>query len=153
KQRKTIHPVFGHARIAAQAPAVAQEGAHLVERLKGHVGGGPVDVMHELTGLTLGVLGRTLLDTDLGEFSGIGHAFEAVQDQAMFEMVSLSKVPMWVPLPKQVRFRRARAELRDVVATLVRQRQEHWDPDADDVVTRLIISTRQESDPKVADRR
>ena len=39
------------------------------------------------------------------------HSFEAVQDQAMFEMVTLSTIPMWVPLPKQLRFRKARAHL------------------------------------------
>lgn len=153
KQRRTIQPVFGHARIAAQAPVVAEEATRLVDRLKGRIGGGPVDVLHELTDLTLGVLGRTLLDTDLGRFAGIGQDFEAVQDQAMFEMVSLSTVPMWVPLPKQLRFRRARTDLRRVVARLVDDRLARWNPDADDVLTRLIVSTRQESDPRVADRR
>ena len=62
-----------------------------------------------MTGLTLGVLGRTLLDADLGAFGAIGHSFEAVQDQAMFEMVTLALIPMWLPLPEQLRFRRARA--------------------------------------------
>ena len=66
-------------------------------------------MMREMTGLTLGVLGRTLLDADLSGFRSLGSAFEAMQDQAMFEMASMNLVPMWVPLPQQMRFRRARA--------------------------------------------
>jgi enediyne biosynthesis protein E7 len=105
-----------------------------------------------MTGLTLGVLGRTLLDADLSEFDGIGHSFEAVQDQAMFEMVSLSTVPTWVPLPRQLRFRRARAELQRIVDRLVEQRVARG-TDGDDVLSRLIISTREEPDPAVRQQR
>jgi cytochrome P450 len=147
KQRAAIQPVFQHKRIARQADVVAEEAAGLVARLRGRQDGEPVDVVQEMTGLTLGVLGRTLLDADLGGFGAVGHAFEAVQDQAMFEMVSLSMVPTWIPLPKQVRFRWARRQLRRVADQLVM-----LDRDAgtgDDVVSRLITSTRQESDVHV----
>jgi cytochrome P450 len=147
KQRAAIQPVFQAKRIARQADVVAEEAAGLVARLRARQDGEPVDVVQEMTGLTLGVLGRTLLDADLGGFGSVGHAFEAVQDQAMFEMVSLSMVPMWIPLPKQVRFRWARRQLRRVADQLVM-----LDRDAgpgDDVVSRLITSTRQESDVRV----
>jgi cytochrome P450 len=156
KQRRTIQPVFQHKRIAQQAGVVAEEAAKLVSRLRAHEGGGPVDVMQEMTGLTLGVLGRTLLDADLSAFDNVGHSFEAVQDQAMFEMVTLSMVPMWVPLPKQVRFRRARKELHRVVRHLVTERTNQYGPaggDGDDVLTRLIASTGAERDPRTGERR
>jgi cytochrome P450 len=150
RQRKTIQPAFQAKRIAAQAGVVAEEAEALVARLRTHAGGGPVDVMKEMTGLTLGVLGRALLDADLGAFDTIGHSFEAMQDQAMFEVVSLSMVPMWVPLPKQLRFRRARRELQRVVNELISERDRRPDGTAgDDVLSRLIIATREESDPRV----
>lgn len=151
KQRKTVQPVFQPKRIAQQAPAVADEAAQLVQRLRGHIGGRPVDLIQEMTYLTLGVLGRTLLHEDLSVFETIGQSFEAVQDQAMFEMVSLNLVPMWVPLPKHLRFRRAREELHQIVDTLVARRSAG--DLGDDVVSRLIASTRKEADPQVAQRR
>jgi cytochrome P450 len=150
KQRKVIQPAFQHKRIAAQADVVAAEAAALVDRLRARAGGEPVDVTQEMTGLTLGVLGRTLLDADLGAFDSIGHSFEAVQDQAMFEMVTLSKVPTWVPLPKQLRFRKARAQLERVVDTLVAG---HGETGGEDVLSRLLVSTREEADPAVGRRR
>jgi enediyne biosynthesis protein E7 len=151
EQRKIIRPVFQARRMAQQASIVAQESARLVERLRAHRGG-CVDVVQEMTGLTLGVLGRALLDADLDAFDTVGHAFEAVQDQAMFEMVTLSAVPTWVPLPKQMRFRRARADLQRVVDHLVADRAAN-PRDGDDVVSRLIASTSRETDPKVAEQR
>lgn len=155
KQRKTIQPVFQAKRIARQAGAIADEAVKLVERLKAQRGAGPVDIRQEMTELTLGVLGRTLLDADLGAFSEIGDAFEAVQDQAMFEMMSLGVVPTWVPLPKQLGFRRARAELQRIVDQLVADRESRTGDvaDGDDVLSRLIESTRREADPRVGRQR
>jgi cytochrome P450 len=150
KQRTAIQPVFQNKRIARQAGVVAEEAGALVERLKNRAGGPPVDIVQEMTGLTLGVLGRTLLDADLGGFGSVGRSFEAVQDQAMFEMVSLSMVPTWIPLPKQVRFRRARRYLHRVTDELVMLDR---DRDGDDVISRLIGSTRRERDGRVRRKR
>lgn len=153
RQRSVVQPVFGHRRITGQAGIVAEEAALLVDRLRARQGDGPVDVVRELTGLTLGVLGRTLLDADLARFDAIGESFEAVQDQAMFEMASLGAVPTWVPLPRQVRFRRARRHLQRVVDRLVAERAADLREDAGDALSRLIVSTRREADPQVGRQR
>ncbi|MET7468261.1 cytochrome P450 [Micromonospora sp. NPDC005686] len=147
EQRKVIQPAFQSRRIAEQAGAVAAEGARLVDRLRSRIGAGPVQLVDELTGLTLGVLGRTLLDADLHEFDGIGNDFARVQDQAMFELETLSMVPMWIPLPHQMRFRKARQRLEVVVERLVAERRRRR-TDADDVLSRLIVSADREADPR-----
>jgi enediyne biosynthesis protein E7 len=151
-QRRVIAPVFQAKRLASQAEVVAEEAANLVGRLRAHIGHGPVNILHEVTELTIRVLSRTLLDADLGSFGSIGQSFEAVQDQAMFEMVSLNMVPSWVPLPKQLRFRRARKDLQETVDRLVGYRDSH-PTDGDDVLARLIESTRGEADASVGRRR
>jgi len=149
EQRRTLQPVFQARRIARQAGAVAEEAERLADRLHRAAGRGVVDVRQEMTELTLGVLGRTLLDTGLSEFGGLGAAFEAVQDQAVFEMMSLNCVPGWLPLPRQMRFRRARASLQGVVDDLAARPRN----DGDDVVSRLIVSTGREPDPRIARQR
>ena len=152
EQRKAIQPAFHARRLAQQADAVAQEASKMADRLQRKVGEGPVDIRHEMTELTLGVLGRALLDTDLGEYAGLGGAFEAVQDQAIFEMMSLNSVPPWVPLPRQLRFRRARAQLQVIVDRLVAYRKQN-PTSGDDVISRLIESTGREPDPAVGRQR
>jgi cytochrome P450 len=91
------------------------------------------------------------MDTSLEGHGGIAHAFEAVQDQAMFELATLSAVPMWIPLPRQRRFRRARQQLQAVVDKLVDQRV--GAADRDDVLSRLILSAAAEADPRVGRQR
>jgi cytochrome P450 len=148
KQRSVIQPAFQSRRLAQYAGIIGDQAAALVDRLAQYDGGPPVDIIHELTGLTLGVLGHTLLDTDLSGFTGIDASFAAVQDQAMFELASLSAVPTWVPLPRQLRFRRARRHLQGVVDQLVQARGAA-SAGRDDVLSRLIDSTGREPDPRV----
>ncbi|WP_405088957.1 cytochrome P450 [Microbispora sp. NBC_01389] len=144
RQRKTIQPVFQARRIAAQLGAIADEAEQLTARLRSHGGRGRVDLREEMTAFTLGVLGRTLVDADLGMFESIAGSFEAVQDQAMFDAITLGAVPLWLPLPRQVRFRRARRDLQRIVDTLAAARAAK--PAGDDVVSRLIESIRREPD-------
>lgn len=139
-QRKVIQPAFQAKRIAAQAGIVADEAARLVARLRQQAGAGPVDVLAEMTGLTLGVLGAGLLAADLGRFESIGDSFEAVQDQAMADMVTLGAVPLWLPLPGHLRFRSSRRYLTKVVDRLVADRRAQPAGTGDDVLSRLVAS-------------
>lgn len=147
-QRRNVQPAFKPGRIAAQADVVAEEAGHLLGLLRQRVGGGAVDVLHEVTGLTLGVLGRTLMDTSMEEYGGIAHAFEAVQDQAMFDMVTQGLMPTWLPFATQRNFRRARKELTVTVDALVADRSARMvDGDrADDAFARMIVAARAQSD-------
>jgi enediyne biosynthesis protein E7 len=146
KQRKTIQPVLQARRINQQLTAITEEAESLVARLREHAGGGALDLRDELTGLALGVLGRTLIDADLSAFESMGHSFEVVQDQALFEVMTLGAVPLWVPLPKQVRFRRARKDLQAIVDQLAAAGRAR--PDGDDIISRLLESIQGE-DPQV----
>jgi cytochrome P450 len=152
-QRKTIQPVFQHKRIANQSIVVASEVDGLVGRLGARHHDGPVEILHEMTRLTLGVLGKTLLDAELGGFDSLGHSFEGVQDQAMFEAVTLGMVPGWLPLPKQLRFRESRDDLRRVADELVARRSANPIEGGDDVLSRLIVSAGQDADPAAGRRR
>ncbi|MBT2426383.1 cytochrome P450 [Streptomyces sp. ISL-112] len=143
-QRQTVQPAFKPGRVNRQAHAVGQEAARLVALLRAHAGHGPVDVLQEITGLTLGVLGRTLLDSDLTSHNTLAPAFEEVQDQAMLEMVSQGTVPGWLPLPAQARFRRARRELYRVADLLVADRSARMADGerGDDALSRIIEAAR-----------
>lgn len=151
-QRRNVQPAFKPGRIAAQAGAVAEESARLVELLRGRAGSTHVDVLQEITGLTLGVLGRTLMDTSMEGHDGIAHAFEAVQDQAMFDMVSQGLVPTWVPFGTQRRFRRARRALTRTVDDLVADRGSRLSDGDDDAFARMILAAREREDPVAARR-
>jgi cytochrome P450 len=151
-QRQAVQPVFQRERIAHAAGAIVEETDRMLARWRARPGQ-TVDLVAELTRLTLGVLGRSLLRVDLGSSSAIGRAFQAVQDQAMFEMVTLSTVPHWLPLPGQLRFRRARRELDGLVDRLLVEHDRRSEQSGEDLLSRLVRSTAGEPDPRVRRRR
>jgi cytochrome P450 len=105
-----------------------------------------------MTDMTVGVLGKTLLDADLSAYESIAHAFQVVQDQAMFEMMTLNTVPHAVPLPRHFRFRAAKRELERIVQDIVDKRGE-TSTDGGDVLSRLLADVAEVSDPEVRRRR
>ncbi len=153
QQRRTIQPAFRRERIAGFAAVVTGEAEAMLGRLDSHVGGGPVDVVAEMTHLTLGVLGRTLFDMDLSPLRFLGGAFEVAQDQAMFEMVTLGALPPWLPLPRNRRFRAARRQLDDAVHALVAERERDGTPAGNDVISLLLGIYRDEPDARLRRRR
>jgi enediyne biosynthesis protein E7 len=144
KQRRTIQPAFRRDRIASFAGAIVEEAGAMLDRLESRAGGEPVEMGDEMTRLTLRVLGRTLLDIDLSPFSVLGAAFEVVQDHAMFEMVTLGMLPLWLPLPRNRRFRSARRQLEDVVFGLVAEHEKASPRGGGDVISRLLEAYRGE---------
>ena len=155
KQRGTIGPAFRRDRLAEFAGLIVSEAGGLVTRLEAHAGQSPIDVVAEMTRLTLGVLGRTLLGVDLTRFTELGEAFEVVQDQAMFEMVTLRMLPLWLPLPRHRRFRAALSHLEDIAATLVAERERDGGNGAGDgdVITRLLEAYQDQPDEELRRRR
>nr|WP_218119956.1 cytochrome P450 [Actinopolyspora mzabensis] len=146
EQRRTVQPLFGHARTAEYADVVSDEADKLATRLKSAQNHGSVDVVREMTAFTLRVLGRTLLDLDSGLPGSIGRSFETVQDQAMFEMQTMGMVPQWLPLPTGSRFLNARRELGETVDDLVAYRSTNPDPHGDDLLLRLLRSAGPDRD-------
>ena len=151
QQRRAVQPAFRRERIAAFAGVVADEADALLGRLDSHAGRGPVDIVDEMTRLTIGVLGRTLFDADLTPLRMLGPAFEAAQDQAMFELVTLGAVPLWLPLPRNLRFRAARRQLERAVLSLVAGRD--GATAGSDVISLLLAACRDQPDARLRWRR
>ena len=148
KQRQVISPAFRRERVAGFAGVVADAGAALTRRLDTHVGAGTVDLAREMTALTMDVLGRMLLDADLSQLHMLGHALDVAQDQAMFEMLTLGAVPLWLPLPRNFRFRAARRELEDAVRILLAARAPAGDHQGTDLISLLAAALHDEPDAR-----
>jgi cytochrome P450 len=151
RHRRIIQPSFQRDRIARFADVVVDQANQLIAGWRGL--GEPVNVVREMTDLTLGVLGRTLLDADLGSHEALGEAFEVAQDQAMFEMVTLAMVPPWLPSGRNRRFRSAQTELEKLVNEMVAVRESRPHQGGDDMLTRLLDDYRDEPDAELRSRR
>jgi enediyne biosynthesis protein E7 len=144
--RRAIQPQFRREPVAGLTELIAAEAAALIGRLESRAGGGPFDVVAEMTQLTLGVLGRGVLGADLTRFGNLGPAFEAVQDQAMFEMVTLGILPIWLPLGRHRRFRVALGVLEDAAFELIDRHQDCGGGADHDFIGGLARAYRDEPD-------
>ena len=144
-QRRIMQPAFRRDRLAGVASVVTDAGEALKARLSARVGE-TVDVSAEMTRLTMTVLGKSLLSADLSPLRMLGPAFEEAQDRAMFEMVSLGAIPMWLPAPRNLRFRRAKGQLEDAVQVLVAGRAHSGGRDGTDLLSLLAGAYEGERD-------
>jgi enediyne biosynthesis protein E7 len=147
RQRRIIQPAFRRDRIAGFASVVTDAGQALVTRLGAQVGT-TVDLSEEMTRLTMSVLGKSLLAADLSPLRMLGPAFEVAQDRAMFEMVSLGAVPLWLPLPRNLRFRKAKGQLEDAVEVLVSGRVHSGGRDGTDMLSMLAAAYQDDPDAR-----
>ena len=147
RQRRIIQPAFRRDRIAGFASVVTDAGQALVSRLGAQVGS-TVDLSEEMTRLTMSVLGKSLLAADLSPLRMLGPAFEVAQDRAMFEMVSLGAIPLWLPVPRNLRFRKARGQLEDAVEVLVSGRAHSGGRDGSDMLSMLATAYADDPDAR-----
>src|SRR4029077_17517750 len=105
RQRRLVQPAFHRERIGRYAEVMIDRAAKLGQR----GGAGEVlDVHHEMMGLTLSVVAKTLFDADVDEEADeIGVALTSLVDLFPALMNPLSTLPRRLPLPQTLRFRRA----------------------------------------------
>jgi cytochrome P450 len=94
RQRRLIQPLFSHRRVTALAPHMIAATTRMVEQWATQAEGTVIDVGEAMSGLTLDIVGRTLLGADLtGEARRASEAVGVLQDAAS----SIVKNPLtWV---------------------------------------------------------
>jgi cytochrome P450 len=127
RQRKLAQPAFHRERLAAFAEQMVTHTTTMLSRWETRPDvRAPLDVHAEMTALTFRIVGTTLFSVDLeGEASAVGdslaHVMHAVDDYAE----ALVPIPMWVPTPSNVRFKRTLKRLDDMVFHIIEDRRAH----------------------------
>src|SRR5262249_55345810 len=110
---------------------------------------GERDVHEDLMGVTMRIVARTLFGADVtAEVGKVGEAFEVVVRQIAVRFRRPVFVPDWVPLPSNLRYRRAGRQLDALVYRILRQPRPE---DADDLVA-LLRRARDEDGRGMSER-
>jgi cytochrome P450 len=133
RQRKLIQPAF-HAR---RIEAYAEEMIKLTQRvLQSWQDGKTVDVNDTMMRLTLAVVAKTILDTDINaDAEKIAEAVTVFQRLAF----GVDIFPLWLPTPSHLKQRRVEKAMNDVVAALITQRRKVVE-DRGDLLSMLLGS-------------
>jgi cytochrome P450 len=124
RQRRLAQPAFHQDRLAACTGTVVEATERRLDAWAAAAASGePIDVHEQMLGLTLRIVGRILFDVDLErEERRVGPALTVVMRHVNRRLKSIVTLPPAVPTPAERRFRRALAELDDLVLTIIRDR-------------------------------
>lgn len=115
RQRKLAAPALHVKRIAAYADTMVD---YSTKMLNGWQDGQRKDISHEMSSLTMAIVGKTLFNTDVS--ADVGRVGEAmVEVQGVAGPVSL--LPPWIPTPKELRRRKAKRILDDIMYSMIQE--------------------------------
>lgn len=145
RQRRLVQPAFHRERILGYGRVMVEHAERTRTRWE-RLAPGPIDVAPEMTRLTLGVVGRTLFDADVEDDSAdIGRALTDALRAFASPARPFPALVERLPLPRSVRFRRARRRLDSVVARLVAERRAAG-LDHGDLLSMLLLARDAEGD-------
>ena len=147
RQRRALSAAFHPRRIADYLGSFAAAARRAADRWSD---GGEIDLVGEMSALTLDGVGTALFGTDLqGSTPQIRHALAEMLAGFRLAMAPGGVVLLRTPLPAARRVRQAKAELENVVDDLVRQRAH--EPAGQPTVLDLLGSQPELTDRQVRD--
>jgi cytochrome P450 len=143
RQRRLSQPAFHRARIASYAAVMVEHASRAAERWRD---GDVLDVAPEMSALTLGIAGKTLFDADVeGAAAEIGESLTAIMRLFPRFTLPLAGLVHRLPLPSNLRFRRARRRLDATIYGLIAERR-RTGADHGDLLSMLVHARDEEGD-------
>jgi cytochrome P450 len=142
RQRRLVQPAFHRDRIASYGSTMVQAAER---RASAWYEGATIDVLHEMMALTLAVVGRTLFGAEVErEADTVRTAIEIALKTLTLATLPFAERLDWLPLPHLLRFRRAKAQLDDIIYRLIQERRSGGD--RGDLLSLLLLAQDAEGD-------
>ena len=137
RQRRLVAPALHTRRIEAYAETMVD---YTVKMLDTWQDATQVDISHEMSGLTMQIVAKTLFNADVSEDIDTVYKTMAVIQKASGDMTVL---PEWVPTPIKFKSRQAVSDLDRIVYGLIRERRASGD-DKGDLLSMLLLAQDDE---------
>jgi cytochrome P450 len=142
QQRKLMQPAFHPRQLAVYGDVMVTHAMRMVESFADKQ---VREIGAEMTGLTLGVVARSLFGADLTPEAGeIRRSMLALLDAANQRVNSLLRFPSWVPTRRNLREKRALAKLNAILHTLIEARRASPER-RDDLLSVLLAAVDEDS--------
>jgi cytochrome P450 len=153
RQRKLAQPAFHRDKLAGFATSMSMATRDMLTRWTREGADKSFCIHAEMMRLTFRIVGLTLFSSDVdGDAKDVGHALEVAMHWANDYAESMIRVPPYIPTPGNVRFRRAKKTLDDVVFRLIAERRAQAAKTGDfggDLLG-MLMSATEEPDPSAA---
>jgi cytochrome P450 len=133
KQRRLIQPLFHKQRLQTFVQKIAESTEAMTKTWQGRTGE-VVDVHSEMTHVTLDIVSRTLMSTEVkGDFKRISDSLLIIMEG----MMKIFKLPTWIPTPGNIRMQLNRRVLDDTIYKIIDDRRNE-PKQYDDLLTMLM---------------
>jgi cytochrome P450 len=141
RQRRLAQPAFHRKRVESYGAVMVEYAARNSARWRD---GETLDIAHEMTRLTLSIVGKTLFDTDVeAEADEIGLALTEMLELFQMLLLPYSEYLERLPLPANRRFARGRAKLDSVIYRIIDERRASG-ADRGDLLSMLLLAQDEE---------
>jgi cytochrome P450 len=152
-QRRLVQPAFHHQRLTGMVELMVRAGDGLVARWLQRTETRPLDIVQEMTSVTLQIVSEAILGVDFDAASNqIAEAVRVTQEQINWRITHLFSLPDRYPTPRNLKFRRSLSVLEDAVLSMIemkrlaRSRTQAGSTQGGNDVLSLLLEA-QESDP------
>jgi cytochrome P450 len=140
RQRRLVQPGFRPAAVAGFTARMAEATDAMLDRWRRRIQPlQPVDIASEMMRLTYTIAGRTLFSADVsGDADEVEDAMAVLLAHTYRRVQRVVDLPLAVPTPGNLHFRRALATIDRVVYRILRQRRQATGEPPDDLLTILL---------------
>jgi len=152
-QRRLMQPAFHRQRVAAFGTLMTERTLAMLDRWEQHARtGAPLEVASEMMQLTFEIIGRAMFGADLRDLAPtVARALAVGLEHTMRRIQAYPDLPPWLPLPDNLRFRRALRDLDRVVYRVIEGRRAATDA-PDDLLSLLLHARDEGSGARMDDR-
>jgi cytochrome P450 len=148
RQRRLMQPAFNKANVNNYASTIVADTQRLLNQW---TDGRQIELHHEMSRLTLGIVGRALMDMDLTDAANeVAAPLESAMRDFSHRFESAWNPPIWVPTPRNRRAKRNVGQLDAVVNRIIRQRRQEGD--RGDLLSKLIAARDEVDQTGMTDR-
>jgi cytochrome P450 len=136
RQRRLIQPAFQPERIARYAEIMVERTERM---LAGWRPGELRDVRKEMMALTFQIVAETLFGADVrDDVAEVAAAFNTGIEEIAVRFRRPIRFPDWVPVPSNLRYRRAVRRMDELILRIIRERREKGFEERDDLLSRML---------------
>lgn len=141
RQKRILQPLFTRRHVAQYAGLLEAEADRVAERWRG-LGVQEVDIMREMEQHALRVLGQTIFGqddlVDAVTAAALERLVPRLGEQVAERVMQVLRLPLYLPTPRNRRFRALRAELHETIERVLAQRERDGrDGGSGDLLSRL----------------
>ena len=133
RERRLVQPAFQQRRADAFVSVMTSATGAMLDRWLSHARDGrPLDIASELGRLTYTIVGKALFGADVSrDADTVERALGTLLDHTYARLERLVNLPLWVPSPRNRRFRDARRAIDRVVYRIINERRDGHEDHAD----------------------